>query len=600
MPQTVPNRSEVPVEYTWDVNSVFASDAAWEDAIAELLAYTARLEAFRGHLQESPLQLANYMAASEAVLSRMGRIQTFMTLRYSVDTTDQIAAGMRDRVGGLWARVGAALAFGEPEILAIEPTTLQSWTATTPELRHYAHHFARLEQRRDHVRSAEVEQLLRGLQEPFGAASAIHGILANADLQFAPAQDANDERYEIAQGTINALITHADRNVRKSAWEHYADAHVAMKNTMAACLAAGVKQNVYMARARGYGSSLEASLKPNFIPLEVFYNLIATFKQQLPTWHRYWRLRKRALGFDQLHVYDTKAPLTDTPVPVPYHQAVEWICDGMQPLGAEYVAIMRRGLTEQRWVDVYPNRGKRAGAFSTGSVGTHPFILMSYNDDVFGLSTLAHEIGHSMHSYYTRSTQPYVYANYGLFVAEVASNFNQALVRAHLFERISERNFQIALIEEAMANFHRYFFIMPTLARFELAIHERIERGEALTADYFNALMADLFSEGYGDEVFVDRERVGSTWAQFSTHMYANFYVYQYATGISGAHALARAVLNDGEAAAANYIHFLKAGSSLYPLEVLKLAGVDMTSPQPVEETFGVLAELVERLETLV
>ena len=273
----------------------------------------------------------------------------------------------------------------------------------------------------------------------------------------------------------------------------------------------------------------------------------------------------------------------------------------MAPLGEEYVTAMRQGLVEQRWVDVYPNRGKRAGAFSMGAPGTHPFILMSYNNDIFSLSTLAHELGHSMHSYYSRGTQPIVYANYGLFLAEVASNFNQALVRAHLFERLSERDQQISLIEEAMANFHRYFFIMPTLARFELEIHERVECGAALTAQSLNGLMADLFSEGYGDHVAVDRERVGITWAEFSTHLYYNFYVYQYATGISGAHALAGPILAGEAGAAERYIEqFLKAGGSRFPLDTLQATGVDMRSPAAVEATFGVLAGLVERLETLV
>jgi oligoendopeptidase F len=254
-------------------------------------------------------------------------------------------------------------------------------------------------------------------------------------------------------------------------------------------------------------------------------------------------------------------------------------------------------LLEQRWVDIYPNQGKRMGAFSSGVQGTYPFILMSYNDDMFSVSTLAHELGHSMHSYYTRHTQPPVYAGYSLFAAEVASNFNQALVRAHLLNTNSDPDFQIAVIEEAMSNFHRYFFLMPTLARFELHIHEQVERGEALTADGMIGLMADLFREGYGDEVELDAERVGITWGQFATHMYANFYVYQYATGISGAHALADGVLAGKPGAVEQYLSFLKAGSSLYPLDALKLAGVDLTTPAPIEQTFGVLAQLVDRLE---
>jgi oligoendopeptidase F len=600
MSQRVPERHEIPIASTWDATSVFADDAAWEAAIAAVEAGLAPIAAFRGRLAEGPAVLADYFEQSETLWRTTLHIGIYARMFYAVETTNEAAQARSDRATGLMARLGAAVAFGEPELLAIGADTLDAWRRAEPRLAHYGQHFARLFARAEHIRSAEVEELLRQASEPFTTAAGTHGVLANADLRFAPAQDSAGETYEIAQGTINALITHADPAVRRSAWESYADAHLALKNTMASCLSAGVKQNVFIARARRYGSALEASLQPNFIPPEVFHNLIRTFEAHLPTWHRYWALRKRALGVEQLPVYDTKAPLTAAPLEVPYAQAVEWICEGMAPLGADYVAAMRRGLVEQRWVDVYPNKGKRAGAFSMGAQGTHPFILMSYNDDIFGLSTLAHELGHSMHSYYTRAGQPFVYANYGLFVAEVASNFNQALVRAHLLAQLTAREQQIALIEEAMANFHRYFFIMPTLARFELAIHEQVEAGRALTADGMIELMADLFSEGYGSAVAVDRPRVGSTWMQFSTHLYANFYVYQYATGISGAHALARNVLAGKPDAAANYLQFLSAGSSLYPLDALRLAGVDMTGPAPVEATFGVLAEYVERLEALV
>jgi len=271
---------------------------------------------------------------------------------------------------------------------------------------------------------------------------------------------------------------------------------------------------------------------------------------------------------------------------------------GLKPLGDKYVNTLRQGCLQDRWVDIYPNQGKRQGAFSFGWRGTYPFIMMSYHDDLESMSTLAHELGHSMHSYLARKNQPFVYGDYSLFVAEVASNFNQAMVRANLFKTNSEPDFQIAVIEEAMNNIHRYFFIMPTLARFELEIHERVERGEGVTADDMIELMADLFSEGYGSEMHIDRQRVGITWAQFG-HLYSNFYVFQYATGISAAHALAGRILEGTPDAATNYIKFLSAGSSLYPVDALKLAGVDMSTPEAVERTFAVLAGYVDRLGTL-
>jgi len=278
---------------------------------------------------------------------------------------------------------------------------------------------------------------------------------------------------------------------------------------------------------------------------------------------------------------------------------VELVSEGLQPLGQEYVSTMRRGLLEERWVDVYPSRGKRAGAFSTGMPGTYPYVLLNYTDDLESLSTLAHELGHSMHSHYTWESQPYIYCDYSIFVAEVASNTNQALVRDHLFRTVPDRDLQISLIEEAMSNFHRYLFLMPTLARFELEIHERVERGEALTAEGMSALMADLFGEAYGGEVVMDAARVGITWAQFPTHLYANFYVYQYTTGIAAARALAEGMLAGEDGAVERYLAFLRAGSSLYPLDALRLAGVDMTSPEPIERAYAYVGELTDRLERL-
>ncbi|MCL4489919.1 MAG: oligoendopeptidase F [Chloroflexi bacterium] len=599
MTHGIPLRREIERKNTWNIESVFPSDEAWEAEFKMVDDRLPGLTLARGHLGDGPSVLADWLDLSEQIGVALGKVTLYASMGYAVDTTDQAAAAKNDRARGLATRVSAAGAFAEPEILAIGAENLQKWMQVEDRLQIYAHYFDRLERRRAHVRSAEVEALLSQLSDPFRTAAATHGILADADLKFLPALSAENEPHEVAQGTINALRTHPDPIVRRTAWESYADAHLAVKNTMANCIAAGVKQDVFLSRARGYNSSLDAALTSNDIPLEVFYNLIETFRRHLPTWHRYWDIRRRALGRDRLGLYDEKAPLTNATPVVPFTQAVEWISEGMNPLGDEYVDVLRRGLLEERWVDIYPNEGKRSGAFSTGSTGTLPFILMSYHDDLFSLSTLAHELGHSMHKYYAHKAQPFIYSRYGIFLAETASNFNQAMVRAHLLATHPDPEFQIAVIEEAMSNFHRYFFLMPTLARFELEVHERVEGGGALTAEGMIGLMADLFEEGYGDGVEIDRERIGITWAQFATHLYSNFYVYQYATGISAAHALAQGILSGNSGSVDRYLGFLKAGGSVYPLDALRSAGVDLTTPEPVEKTFGVLARMVERLEEL-
>ena len=595
---TVPPRSEVPVAYTWNAYSVFPSDEAWLEAINTLETDLAAAAAYKGRLAESPATLASALEAVEQVSRLAYKIHIYAMMFEAVDTADQTAAAKSGRSRSLFGKAQATIAFLRPELIAIGFDTLRQWLTQEPRLAHLGQYVDQLEKQQTHVRSSEVEQVLGLSQDMIGTATATGGILINSDMKFAPAKGGDGSTHELTQGTIDALITHEDREIRRTAFENYADAHLAFQNTLATSLSGAIKRDVFFSRVRNYHSSLDAALTSNFIPAEIFHNLLNTYKANLPTWHRYLRLRRQALGYDAFCAYDVKAPLTQASQRISYEQSVEWIAAGMRPLGDDYVNILRRGCLEERWVDVLPNQNKRMGAFSSGSYDTHPFILMSYHDDLFSLSTLAHELGHSMHSYYSRKTQPFIYSGYGLFVAEVASNFNQALVRHHLLQQNPDPQLQIAIIEEAMSNFHRYFFIMPNLARFELEMHERAERGQALTARDMTNLTADLFSEGFGPDVTVDRDRVGITWAQFQ-HLYANFYVYQYATGISGAHALAEKVINGEPNAAANYLNFLKAGSSVYPLDALKLAGVDLTTPQAVETTFAVLAGYVDRLEQL-
>jgi oligoendopeptidase F len=595
---TLPRRSQVPFAETWDLESIFVSPSDWEAAGKEITGYIPQLAAYQGKLKEGPQTLLDYLRLAEKAGILAGKYRIYASNYYSVDTTDQSTGARLGQARSLAARLGAANAFFEPELMAIGFEVVESWIQSTPELAYFSHALDKLKRRQVHVRSGEVEEVLAMTSDPFSGPSTIYSALKNADLSFKTAVSSKGNSIEVGQASISGLITNPDRATRRSAWENYSDGYLAFKNTFAAAFISQVKQDVFNMRARGYDSSLHASLGPNNVPVEVYHNLLAVFQKNLPTWHRYWRLRKEILGVEKFHVYDIKAPLTSAKPAVPFEQAVDWICAGLAPLGEECVDVLRRGCLEERWVDRVRNKGKRQGAFSSGTHGTYPFIMMSYADDIFSLSTLAHELGHSLHSYYSRREQPFIYGRYSLFEAEVASNFIQALVRDYLFRTLPDRDFQIALIEEAMSNFHRYFFIMPTLARFEYEAHTRAERGQPLSADVLIGLTAELYKEGYGDEVEFDRDRIGITWAQFG-HMYRNFYVYQYTTGISGAHALVKSILSGDHDAVERYHGFLKAGGSRYPIDNLKQTGVDLTAPKPVESAFDYLASLVDRLEEL-
>ena len=594
----LPPRSDVAAAETWDAGSVFDSAQAWESEREALVNALARMAPFPGTLGQDAAQLAAWLELQDELGRRIEQLYFYAAMSQAVDTADQAAAAMVGQAASLYSNFLAAGSFAGPEMLALGEATVQGMVAAAPELQRHAHWFNDLFRQAAHVRSGEVEEVLALASEPFAAVVNTGQVLANADLRFAPATNSQGEAVEVAQGTLQTILGESDRAARRTAWESYADGHLSMKHTLASNFNAIVRRDVFNARARRYSSSLEAALFPNNIAPEVFHNLIDTYRRHIPTWHRYWAVRRRALGVETLQPYDIWAPIASEQPQVPFETAVDWICEGMAVLGADYVRELRRGCLEQRWVDRALNQGKTQGAFSFGAYDTHPFILMSYDDSLGALSTLAHELGHSMHSLLTRRHQPFLHSDYSMFVAEVASNLNQALVREHLFRTRSEAQFQICIIEEAMDNLHRYFFIMPTLARFELEAHERAERGQALTADDLNELMADLFSEGYGTEMQVDRERVGSTWAQFP-HMYMNFYVFQYATGIAAAHALSRRLLGGEAGAAEAYLNFLSAGASQYAVPALRAAGVDMAGPEAVETTFGILAEYVERLDGL-
>jgi oligoendopeptidase F len=593
--QALPSRADVPREQTWDIEALFATPQDWEAEAQTLPAAIDALVAHAGNLGSGPDALAAYLGEADEVELRLTRLFSYAGMGASVDGRDAVAAARRDQASAVAARFGSVTAFARPELLALDQDMVAGWL-TRPDLADWRIRFERLWRTREHVRSAEVEELLGAVQAPFASARGIHPALANMDLRFGTAGGET-----VTQGNVDRLTSAPDRETRREAWENYADAHLAVRHSQAAMYATHVRQQAFLARARRYPDAITATLAPDRIPPAVVTTLLDTYRAHTPTWHRYWTVRRQWLKLPELREYDVKAALVP-PREVGYAQAVEWIAQGMAPLGDDYVNELRAGLTTERWVDYAENDGKRQGAYSNGGGRVKPYIFMTWNGTLSSSSTLAHEIGHSMHSLLSQREHPSAVPRYTLFHAEVASNFDQAMVRSHLLKQAREAgdtDFEVAIIEEALANFHRYFFIMPTLAAFELEAYRRIEAGGTLSAPDLTTLTADLLQQGYGDGVSMDRERSGILWAQFSTHLYANFYAYQYATGISAAHQLLAQFGENADAARERYLGFLRSGGSLDPIDALKEAGVDMLSPEPVEATFRTLAGYVDRLEEL-
>lgn len=599
-------RKDVPQESKWNDKAVFASWDEWKTEAEALKSDLPQLSTFEDKLDQGPIVLADWLELVASLDRRLMRLWSYAYMANAVDANDMAAKENLGQVMGLYARFKAASAFAEPAMLQLGET-LMAWTKEESRLTPYEHYFDNLLRQMAHRRSAEVEEILGMVREPFSQTGNTASELTDLELKFADALDSQGQNHPVIQATVPRSLQDADRKLRRTAWENYYDGYLGLKNTLASNYITSVKQNVFLARVRGYSSVLEAQLAPYNMPVEVFHNLLDTYKANITTWHRYWEVKRKVLGVDKLHPHDIWAPIVWDPIvgnqpAVPYREGVDMICEGMAPLGDEYVAVMRRGCLEDGWVDYAPNAGKAKGAASGPGYDTPPFIYTSYDDSLMAMSTLAHELGHSMHTYLTDVTQPHIYNDVfalSMSAAETASNFNQALVRAHLMQtRADDPVFQMALVDEAMSNFHRYFFIMPTLARFEFEVYTRAEQDKPLSADILNDLMAGLYAEGYGDTMADDRERTAITWAQFG-HLYVPYYTFQYSIGISAAHALADQVLAGSNAAVDSYLNFLKAGNSLYTMDLFKLAGVDMAKPDVVEKTFDVLSDLVDRLDSL-
>jgi oligoendopeptidase F len=594
----VPRRGEVSKEFTWDLESIFPTDDAWEQAFRQAESRLPEIDTYRGTLGDSADRFFEALTLRNDLYRDVDRVVVYAVLRFSEDAGNDDYAGLAARAGGLRARFGAAVSWVDTEVLAIPEERIDSFFQQEPRLEPYRHAVRRVQDQRAHVRSAEVEELLAQASDPLDTFETVHTMLEDGDLRFGNIQDEHGATVPLSQGNVEQYLQSRDRRVRRETWETASDAYLGFADTFAAAMGGGIKRDVFLARARGYGSSLEASLAPDAIPVEVFHNLVATVWKNLPTWHRYFRARRQLLGLETLHPADLTAPLTSQAPVITFDEGVDLILESLKPLGEEYVGITRQGIAS-RWVDRAPNIGKGGGAFSFGTHGTHPFISMNWRDDLESVSTLTHELGHSLHTYYSTRSRPMVYWPYSMFLAETASNMHQALMGRLLLKRGPDADWLLTIIEERMSNYLRYFFTMPILARFELDCHERVERGEALTAGSMSTALVGFYREAYGGEVALDEARTGITWARFS-HLYMPFYVFQYATGISAAAALAEMVLSEGEPAVQRYLDLLKSAADGYPIDLLCEAGVDMRSPDPIQRAFDILEGYVERLEGMV
>jgi oligoendopeptidase F len=596
--KSLPLRKEVAEDLTWRLEDIFSTDEQWEKEYDEVKGLLQKAASFKGTLGESADNLFSALQFQDEVSERFGKLYTYSHMRYDQDTTNSYYQGLDSRSKSLAAETASAFSYLVPELLSIDEGKLKQFIQEKKELKLYEHALEEINLQRPHVLSAEQEALLAQASEVMNASSNTFGMLNNADLEFPTIKDEQGDEVQITHGRYSRFLESEDQRVRKEAFEKVYKTYGDYRNTFSSTLGGQVKRDNFNAKVRNFKSAREAALSANNIPEKVYENLVDTVNKNLHLLHRYVKLRKKVLGLEELHMYDLYTPLVqDVDMKIPYDKAKEMVIEGLAPLGEEYLDVLKQGF-DSRWVDVVENKGKRSGAYSSGTYGTNPYILMNWQDNVNNLFTLAHEFGHSVHSYYTRKNQPYPYGDYSIFVAEVASTCNEALLNDYLLKTIDDEKKKIYLLNHYLEGFRGTVFRQTMFAEFEHLIHQKEQNGEALTADLLTKEYYALNQKYYGEEDIVVDEEIGLEWARIP-HFYYNYYVYQYATGFSAATALSKQILEEGNAGVERYIGFLSAGSSDYPIEVLKKAGVDMTSSQPIEEACKVFEEKLGELETL-
>ena len=592
----VPERSELPAADTWDLTSIYEDDDAWAAAYESVADRVDDLREYEGRVTESPATLLEFLELRESILREVSTVSSYASLRSAEDTRNQEYQAMQAKAESLSSSARSATSFLEPELQALDRDEVDAFVDAEPDLEAYDHYFDDVLRAKPHTRSAEVEELLADLGEVAGAASDVYGMLSNADLTFPTVDRPDGGSVEITQGNFTKLQKHPDRRFRRTVYENYYDEWAEIRNAVGTSLKNSVKKDVKYARARNYDTAREAALDGPNVPVEVYDTLLDAVHDNLDVLHRHADLKREALGVDELRMWDLYAPMTGNDAPeIPYDRAAEYVTEAVAPLGDAYQERLREGL-DSRWVDVYENRGKRSGAFSAGTYDTQPFILLNYQDDISSMFTLAHELGHSLHSELAKDAQPWQYADYTIFVAEVASTVNETLLTHHLLETVEDETLRRHVLDEYLERFRSTLYRQTMFADFELRIHEIAEADGALTPDRFDEEYRELKAEFYGPAVLDDR--IAREWMRIP-HFYYNYYVYQYATGISAAAAIVERILDEGESAAADYRDALALGGSEYPLSVLETAGVDMTSSEPIESALGVYDEYLGRMAEL-
>ncbi len=597
MAEAVCKRSEIPVAKRWAVEDLYESREAWEAALEAVSKRVEQAASYKGHLGDSARALQEYLDFEDDLDQEMEKVYMYAHLNMDVDTTDMEGQAMYMKVQRLYARAGEAQAFAMPEIMAIPQETLAGWRASEPGLQVYDRYFTLLDRRRAHTRSDEVETLLASAGEMAGSPSNVYTMLNNADLTFPKIVGEDGEETEVTQGRYGGLMESKDREVRKAAFRSMYASYGQFVNTIAANFTANIRQAVFYAKARGYASTRAMYLAPSNVPEEVYDNLIQVIHQGLPSMYRYVALRKRMLGVEELHMYDVYVPIIpECKVEVPFEEAREKILKALEPLGKDYQAALQEGFAN-RWIDACENVGKRSGAYCSGGTVTHPFVLMTYKEKLDDMFTLAHEMGHAMHSYFSNKTQPHQTASYRIFVAEVASTCNEILLTRYLLETTRDKAQKAYVINHFLDGFKGTMFRQTMFAEFEMLAHRMFEAGESLTAERLNQVYLELNQKYFGPDMVSDEE-IRLEWAKIP-HFYTPFYVYQYATGIAAAAALADRIRKLGEEGVRDYMKFLTGGGSQDPIDLLKLAGVDMSRKEPVQAAVRLFDEMLAELEEL-